>query len=137
MVAVKLPEDKGAVEGRLQFVDSAVDAATGTVKAKARFDNREAKLRPGAFVNVELTAGTLKNAVVIPMACIIQSTRGPMVYVVQDGKALVRKVQVLASQAEDAAVTGVQGGDRVVLEGRQNLRPDSAVVEHAAGSAKP
>ena len=136
-VTAKLPENKGAVQGRLQFVDSAVDAATGTVKAKARFDNREAQLWPGAFVNVELTAGTLKDAVVIPLASIIQSTRGPIVYVVQDGKAVVRKVQVLASQADEAAVTGVQGGDRVVLEGRQNLRPDSAVVERAAGSAKP
>ncbi|MFZ3126986.1 MAG: efflux RND transporter periplasmic adaptor subunit [Rhodoferax sp.] len=136
-VTARLPEGKGAVEGRLQFVDSAVDAATGTVKAKARFDNREAKLWPGAFVNVELTAGTLKDAVVIPMASIIQSTRGPIVYVVQNGKAVVRKVQVLASQAEDAAVNGVQGGDRVVLEGRQNLRPDSAVVERTAGPAKP
>lgn len=136
-VTARLPESNGAVEGRLQFVDSAVDAATGTVKAKARFDNREAKLWPGAFVNVELTAGTLKNAVVIPMTSIIQSTRGPIVYVVQNGKAVVRKVQVLASQAEDAAVNGVQGGDRVVLEGRQNLRPDSAVVERTAGPAKP
>ena len=136
-VTAKLPENKGAVQGRLQFVDSAVDAATGTVKAKARFDNREAQLWPGAFVNVELTAGTLKDAVVIPLASIIQSTRGPIVYVVRDGKAVVRKVQVLASQADEAAVTGVQGGDRVVLEGRQNLRPDSAVVERAAGSAKP
>lgn len=136
-VTARLPEGKGAVEGRLQFVDSAVDAATGTVKAKARFDNREAKLWPGAFVNVELTAGTLKNAVVIPMTSIIQSTRGPIVYVVQNGKAAVRKVQVLASQADEAAVSGVQGGDRVVLEGRQNLRPDSAVVERTAGPAKP
>lgn len=136
-VTAKLPENKGAVQGRLQFVDSAVDAATGTVKAKARFDNREAQLWPGAFVNVELTAGTLKDAVVIPLASIIQSTRGPIVYVVQDGKAVIRKIQVLASQADEAAVTGVQGGDRVVLEGRQNLRPDSAVVERAAGSAKP
>lgn len=136
-VTAKLPENKGAVQGRLQFVDSAVDAATGTVKAKARFDNREAQLWPGAFVNVELTAGTLKDAVVIPLASIIQSTRGPIVYVVQDGKAVIRKIQVLASQADEAAVTGVQGGDRVVLEGRQNLRPDSAVVERAAGPAKP
>jgi RND family efflux transporter MFP subunit len=136
-VTAKLPENKGAVQGRLQFVDSVVDAATGTVKAKARFDNREAQLWPGAFVNVELTAGTLKDAVVIPLASIIQSTRGPIVYVVQDGRAVIRKIQVLASQADEAAVTGVQGGDRVVLEGRQNLRPDSAVVERAVGSAKP
>lgn len=136
-VAATLPQDKSAVQGRLQFVDSAVDATTGTVKAKARFDNRDAKLWPGAFVNVELTAGTLKNAVTIPMTAIIQSTRGPMVYVVQNGKAVVHKVQVLASQGDEAAVTGVQNGDRVVLEGRQNLRPDSAVVEHAVGSAKP
>ena len=137
IVSATLPDAKSDLKGRLQFVDNAVDAPTGTVKVKARFDNPDAKLWPGAFVKVALTAQTLKDAVVIPTAAIIQSTRGPIVYVVDKGNAALRPVKVVASQGEDSAVTGISAGDKVVLEGRQNLRPDSPVVERTPGAAVP
>lgn len=137
LVSATLPSAKGDLKGRLQFVDNAVDAPTGTVKVKARFDNPDAKLWPGAFVKVALTAQTLKDAVVIPTTAIIQSTRGPIVYVVDKGNAALRPVKVVAAQGEDSAVTGIAAGDKVVLEGRQNLRPDSPVVERTPGPAAP
>jgi RND family efflux transporter MFP subunit len=124
--------------GRVQFVDNAVDMATGTVKVKARLGNRESRLWPGAFVNVEFVASSLKAAVVVPAAAVVQSARGPIVYVVQDGKAVLRKIQLLEVQGEDAAVSGIAAGAKVVLDGKQNVRPDSVVVERtAADSAKP
>jgi len=128
-VTAKLPEGNKTLTGHLVFVDNAVDPATGTVKVKARYDNHANKLWPGAFVNVELTASTLKNAVVIPTSAIIQTVNGMIVYVAANDKASLRPVTVLATLGEDTAVTGVQAGERVVLDGRQNLRPDSAVVE--------
>ena len=131
-VTARLPEGKSVVTGRLSFVDNAVDPATGTVKVKARYSNHDARLWPGAFVNVEFTVRTLKNAAVIPMATVIQTTNGAIVYVVENGKAALRPVIVLASQGEEAAVTGVQAGERVVLDGKQNLRQDSAVAERPA-----
>jgi RND family efflux transporter MFP subunit len=130
-VDAKLPEAGEEVKGRLTFVDSAVDAATGTVKVKARFDNAAARLWPGAFVSVSLDAGAIKDAVVIPQASIIQSVRGPIVYVVANGKAALRPVTVLESRGEDAAVKGVRAGELVVLDGRQNLRPDSPVIDRS------
>lgn len=136
-VDAKLPEAGEQVRGRLTFVDSAVDAATGTVKVKARFDNAAARLWPGAFVSVSLDAGAIKDAVVIPQATIIQSVRGPIVYVVVDGKAALRPVTVLESRGEDAAVKGVRPGELVVLDGRQNLRPDSPVIDRSHGAAQP
>nr|WP_295769033.1 efflux RND transporter periplasmic adaptor subunit [Rhodoferax sp.] len=136
-VSATLPDAKSTLKGRLQFVDNAVDAATGTVKVKARFDNPDAKLWPGAFVKVALTAQTLNDAVVIPTTAIIQSTRGSIVYVVDKGNAALRPVKVVASQGENSAVTGIAAGDKVVLEGRQNLRPDSPVVERTSGAAAP
>lgn len=136
-VTAKLPESGNVVRGRLQFVDNTVDAATGTIKVKARFDNRESKLWPGAFVKATLVTQTLKNAVVIPTTSIIQSTRGSIVYVADKGKAVLRPVKVLAVQGEDSAVTGIAAGDKVVLEGRQNLRPDSPLAERAPEAAKP
>jgi RND family efflux transporter MFP subunit len=132
-VSAKLPESKSAILGRLQFVDNAVDAATGTIKVKARFDNRDSKLWPGAFVKAMLLSNTLKDAVVIPTTAIIQSTKGSIVYVAEKGKAALRPVKVVASQGEDSAVTGVAAGEKVVLEGRQNLRPDVSLVERTPG----
>jgi len=137
IVSAKLPDAKSDIKGRLQFVDNAVDAATGTIKVKARFDNHEAKLWPGAFVKVALVSNTLKDAVVIPTTAIIQSARGPIVYVADKGKAVLRPVKLLASQGEESAVTGIPVGDRVVIEGRQNLRPDSPLVERTPGAATP
>jgi RND family efflux transporter MFP subunit len=130
-VSARLPESKKPINGRLQFVDNAVDAATGTIKVKARFDNRESRLWPGAFVKTTLLSNTLKDAVVIPTTAIIQSTKGSIVYVADKGKAVLRPVKLLASQGEESAVTGISAGDKVVLEGRQNLRPDTPLAERA------
>lgn len=134
-VDAKLPEAGGAVRGRLSFVDSVVDAGTGTVKAKARFENKATRLWPGAFVSLSLEAGSLKDAVVIPQATVIQSVRGPIVYVVKEGKAQLRPVTVVETRGEEAAVQGVSAGEVVVLDGRQNLRPDQPVMDRtkAAG----
>jgi RND family efflux transporter MFP subunit len=134
-VSAKLPESRNAISGRLQFVDNAVDAATGTIKVKARFDNRESRLWPGVFVKTSLLSHTLKDAVVIPTTAIIQSTKGAVVYVADKGKAGLRPVKVLASQGEESAVTGIAPGDKVVLEGRQNLRPETALVERTPGAS--
>ena len=117
------------LSGRLKFVDNAVDPTSGTVKVKAVFDNRDGLLWPGAFVNVAMTASVIKGAVMVPQAAIIQSARGALVYVVQDGKAQPRPVQVLYAQGDEAAVSGVKPGDRIVLDGRQNVRPGASVVE--------
>jgi RND family efflux transporter MFP subunit len=130
-VSATLPDGGATLGGRLQFVDNAVDAASGTVKVKAQFGNAGGKLWPGAYVNVSMILDTLKGALVVPQASIIQAARGALVYVVQDGKAVARPVQVLYAQGEDAAVTGVQPGERVVLDGRQNLRPGTPVAERA------
>jgi len=131
-VAALMPESGKTVMGRLQFVDNAVDAASGTVRVKAEFANKDEGLWPGAFVTVRLAVQTLKGASVIPQAAIIQSPRGPIVYVVDaQSKAVARPVVLVYASGEDAAVTGVKPGERVVVDGRQNLRPGAAVIERA------
>jgi RND family efflux transporter MFP subunit len=134
-VHADLPDAVGTLTGQLRFVDNTVDAASGTVKVKALFDNRTGQLWPGAFVNVSLTARVLKDAVVVPQASVIQGPRGAVVYVVQEGRAQPRAVQVLYAQGQDAAVSGVGAGERIVLEGRQNLRPGVSVVERDGEAA--
>ena len=138
VVTAALPEDKSSVAGRLLFVDNAVDAASGAVKVKARFDNRDGKLWPGAFARATLNVSTIKDATVIPQAAIVQSAKGPIAYVIDDGKAVMRQVEILGVAGDDAAVKGISVGERVVLDGRQNLRPGVAVVERSAdGGGKP
>jgi RND family efflux transporter MFP subunit len=137
VVTAALPESRSTVSGRLQFVDNSVDAASGTVKVKARFDNADSKLWPGAFVKATLNVRTLKDAVTVPQAAVIQNAKGTIVYVVEDGKAVQRPVQVLAVDADDAAVRGVKVGEKVVLDGRQNLRPGAAVTERLVEGTKP
>lgn len=140
-VTAQLPQAGagGGLEGRLQFVDSAVDAASGTVQAKARFANPDHRLWPGAYVNVEMAVRTLPDAILIPQAAIIQGAREKTAYVVgADGRAVLRSIELVASAGDTAVVTGVRAGERVVVEGKQNLRPGSAVVEQGReGGAVP
>lgn len=137
-VLAALPENRGQRSGRLQFVDSQVDAASGTVKVKAGFDNKDQALWPGAYVDVQLQVQTLDGAIVVPQASIVQNPRGTIVFVVDaDGRAAVRPVTVLQAAGLDAVVTGVQAGEKVVLDGRQNVRPGVALVVRDGGAARP
>ena len=132
-VTAVLPEGAGTVVGKLVFVDSAVDAGSGAVRVKAQFANRDEKLWPGAFVTVRLAVKQLAGASVIPLAAVIQSPRGRVVYVVDASmKASARAVEVVYAEGEDAAVTGLRPGERIVVDGRQNLRDGAKVVERTA-----
>jgi RND family efflux transporter MFP subunit len=140
-VTAKLADGGGTFQGRLQFVDSAVSAGSGTVQAKAVFANKEGKLWPGAFVELSQTVTTLVDAVVIPQAAVVQGPRGTIVYVVEGGRARLQPIKVVYAEAGDAAVTGIKPGDVVVMDGKQNVRPNSPVVERAkeprAGASAP
>ena len=132
-VLALLPEGRNALTGKLQFVDNAVDANSGTVKVKAQFDNASEALWPGAFVTVRLAVRTLPDATVVPQASVIQSPRGPIVYTVDaQNKAVARPIEVVYASGLDVAITGVQAGEKVVVDGRQNLRGGAAVTERAA-----
>jgi RND family efflux transporter MFP subunit len=135
-VTALLPEGRGQLSGKLAFVDNAVDANSGTVKVKAVFDNKNEGLWPGAFVGIRLAVQTLKNAIVVPQAAIVQGARGHVVFVVEPGnRAAARPVELVSAAGTEAVVTGLRAGERVVLEGRQNLRPGSLVVERSSGAA--
>lgn len=135
-VTALLPENLGSATGKLQFVDNVVDPNSGTVRVKAEFGNRDEVLWPGAFVTVRLAVRTLKDATVLPQAAVIQGPRGSVVYVIDaQNKAQARPVEVVYGSGLDAVVSGVQPGERIVLDGRQNLRAGVAVAERAASGA--
>ena len=135
-VTAVLPENAGTVTGKLKFVDNAVDAASGTVRVKAEFANKDERLWPGAFVTIRLAVQTLAGASVIPQAAVIQSPRGKIVYVVDaSSKVAARPVEIAYASGEEVAVTGVKPGERIVLDGRQNLRPGATVIDRPAGDS--
>ncbi|MDC8760281.1 efflux RND transporter periplasmic adaptor subunit [Janthinobacterium fluminis] len=127
------------VAGALSFIDNSVDPVAGVIRLKARFDNRDESLWPGQFVNVSLTVQTLKDALVIPQNAIISNTSGVFVYTVApDRSAAVRKVARLHAFGLNAAVSGLNGDEQVIVDGKQNLRPGAPVrvAEAAAGRKK-
>lgn len=130
-VVAKLADDGGSFKGKLQFVDSSITAGSGTVQAKAVFANKEGKLWPGAYVDISQTVTTLSDATTIPQAAVVQGTRGTIVYVLEDGKARLQPIKVVYAEGGDAAVTGIKPGDVVVMDGKQNVRPNSPLVERA------
>lgn len=125
-----LPDSKQKFKGKLQFIDNVVDATSGTVKVKAIFDNKEMKLWPGAFANVDLSVLTLKDVVVVPQDALVFGVNSTTVFVVDaEGKAAQKKVEVKFSSGLDAVISGIEPGTKIVLEGKQNLRPGVPVKE--------
>lgn len=116
--------------GELFTLDNQIDAATGTVKAKARFANPAGTMFPSQFVNVTLLVDTLRGVVTIPAVSIRHGPQGDFVYVVQPGSTVkMTPVKVGPAQGETASVaSGLAVGDRVVTDGGDRLSDGSKVV---------
>lgn len=114
--------------GELVVVDNRVDSATATVQLKARFTNAQRHLWPGQLLNVRLTLQTVRNVLALPTIAVNQGPKGPFAYVIEDGKAVLRPLEVQLGQDEITVVSsGVESGDAVVVEGQGALRPGAKV----------
>ena len=115
--------------GNLIFIDSTVDAASGTITAKAEFTNENLALWPGQYFDVEVELGVEPQAAIIPTVALQVGQDGLFVFVITpENKAEMRKVTVTGSDAERSAVTaGLQPGERVVVEGQHRLSPGAPV----------
>ncbi len=116
--------------GVFASLDNQVDTQTGTVRAKARFNNTREALFPSQFVNIQLNSRTIHDAVMVPVGALRHGNDGDFVFVLNDdhtvalrpvtrGQATVDKVQI---------ASGLQVGERVVTEGADRLRDGSRVV---------
>lgn len=135
-VTVVAQAGAGAHQGRITFVDNAVDTATGTIRVKAEFTNPKAQLWPGMYVGVELSPRTIAGATVIPAQAVQTGPEKRFVFVVGDDRKVSQLPVTLAHvDGGIAVVEGLQPGARIVVEGAQNLRPGSAVAEAGRGGA--
>jgi RND family efflux transporter MFP subunit len=123
-------DGKATLEGKLTFIDNAVDSQSGMIKVKAEFPNVDHLLWPGQYVQVNTTVRNLDNAIVIPQAAIITGIDNKIVYVAgSDNLAQQRRIDVVYAFGAQAAVKGVNADERVVVEGKQNLRPGTKLKE--------
>jgi len=124
------PDSQGArAEGRLVFVDNAVDPSTGTIRLRAQFPNEDAALWPGQFVNVSLRLYEQKEALLVPAQAVQTGPEGQYVYVIgEDMLAEVRRIRVERTDGERAVVaSGLARGERVVTRGQLRLGPKTRV----------
>jgi membrane fusion protein, multidrug efflux system len=122
----------------LTFLENTVDTATGTLTLKATYPNASLELWPGAAVEAALVLDTDKNAMVVPGAAVQRGQDGAYAFVVEQGKAKLRRVDVLRTTAELALIrSGLRQGEQVVTEGQVRLRDGTAVTLKAAPNTKP
>ena len=115
--------------GTLLSLDNQIDTATGTVKAKARFDNQDDRLFPNQFVSVRLLVKTLDNVLIVPSSAVQRGSEGFFVYAVTNGTTRMQSVTAVYATATDTVIdSGLKSGDIVVTDGVDRLRAGTAVT---------
>ena len=115
--------------GKIDFVDVKVDQATDTVAVRASLPNPDGRLIDGQLVQVSVEGDKPEERVVIPQAALIADQQGIYVFIIEDGKAAIRRVKVGQTAGASIVVTdGLSGGELVATTGLQGLRPGLPVM---------
>lgn len=116
-------------QGTIDFVDVSVDRSTDTVLVRAVVPNPKGRLIDGTLVNVAVHADKPVDKVLVPQAALIADQQGAYVFVVEGGKAVVKRLKVGAEAGAYVVVDqGLNGGEQIVVEGLQGLRPGTPVL---------
>ncbi len=121
--------------GKLLTIDNQVDPGSGTVKFKAQFENEDLNLFPNQFMNGRLLIDTKRNAVIVPTEAIQRSPQSTYVYVAKDDNTVeVRDIKIGITDGDNATVeSGLEAGERVVIDGIDKLQQGSKVTVRMAG----
>lgn len=114
-------------EGHLTLIDNQINANTGTIRAKAEFDNAGQKLWPGQLVTIKIQTALNKDALVVPPTVVQRGLDQHFVYRVKDGKVEAVPVQMVYQNSELNIIKGVQAGDVLVSDGQSRLKPGASV----------
>ena len=122
-------------DGRLEFIDNAVDATTGMITLKAVFPNDDQALWPGRFVYVVTQVGIDAGAIVVPSTAVQNSQNGSTVYVLKaDSTVELRTVKVARTAGDNTLLAaGIKAGETVVTDGQIRLLPGMKAEARAAG----
>lgn len=141
-VAVEAYSRDGATKlasGKLAVLDNQVNQATATLRLKALMPNSDRLLWPNAFVKARMLIDTRKDAIVIPNVAIQRGPQGTFVYIVgQDKVAQMRPVTTSLTTGDVAVISkGLEGGERVIIEGQNQVRPGGRVEPSTPGQGGP
>ncbi len=116
-------------DGKLTFVDNAVDPTTGTITLKAIFENGDHVLWPGQFVQVQLRTGIDRGAIVVPSAAVQIGQNATQIFIVKPDKSIdIRPAKVIRTAGDTTLLAaGVQPGETVVTDGHLRLLPGAKV----------
>jgi multidrug efflux system membrane fusion protein len=116
--------------GHIYSFDNRIDTGSGTIRARARFDNTDGGLIPGMFVSVRMGSGVIDDALLVPESAIGNDQSKRFVFVVGDGNKAEYRSVALGPQVDGDRVvlTGLKAGDRVILDHLQRLAPGAPVV---------
>src|SRR6266404_6078261 len=123
-------QSSDGADGQLTFIDNGVDPTTGTVKLKGTFQNRDRRLWPGEFVDVNLNLTTQKDAIIVPTKAVQTGQQGDYVYVIKsDNTAEARPVTTTGSYKDLTMIgKGLNAGETVVVEGQLKVIPNGKVA---------
>ncbi|HEY4240121.1 MAG TPA: efflux RND transporter periplasmic adaptor subunit [Kofleriaceae bacterium] len=139
-VAVDVYNRDGTIklgEGKLAVLDNQINQSTASLRLKALVPNPDRKLWPNAFVKARMLIETRKDAIVIPAVALQRSQDGPYVYVVGDDNTAKQTPVTLGLQTGDVDVItkGLSGGEKVIIEGANQVRNGSHVSYGQKGEA--
>jgi membrane fusion protein, multidrug efflux system len=122
-------DDKRPYKGTVYSFDNHIDSASGTIRARAKFDNKDGRLVPGMFAKVRLASSGEKDVLLVPEQAVGSDQSKKFVYLVgADGKVVYREVGLgQQSQGHRIVVAGLERGDRVIVDGLQHVKPGEAV----------
>ena len=123
-------------EGTVNFIDVSVDRSTDTVLARATMPNPDGALIDGQLVSVAVEAGAPQEKVVVPQSALIADQQGVYVFAVEDGKAVVKRIKTGGESGPNIVVDeGLKGGEQIIVEGLQSIRPGQAVQAAPAATS--
>ncbi|HVX39799.1 MAG TPA: efflux RND transporter periplasmic adaptor subunit [Gemmatimonadaceae bacterium] len=132
--------DSGKIDeaGALAFLDNAVDSLTGTVTAKARFENQKDGLWPGEYVRVSVELDVQSGVTAIPSSAVLTGQDGNYVFVVKGDSAVVQPVTTGRAVGDLTTIDkGITPGERVVVDGQSRLTPNARVDVKSASAPAP
>lgn len=114
-ITFKMDGSAEELQAEIYAYDSRIDPGSRTLKVRAKAPNKEGKLIPGAFVEVKLVLQNIPDALMIPTAALVPQIRGQKVFVLEDGLAQSREVEVgIRTETEIQITKGLSAGDTLV-----------------------
>jgi membrane fusion protein (multidrug efflux system) len=123
-----VPNVNDKFKAKIYALEPGVEMATRTMKIRAITENSSGKLLPGTFATIELSLGTIKDAIIIPTEVVVPVQDGKVVYIAQNGKAKEVKIEALARTDKSIVITsGLNPGDSLITTGVMSLKNDADI----------